>query len=76
MSIINAILGGVSSDYRDRVQIDPDRARAIDLALRAARTGDVVLIAGKGHETTQTIGDQVVPFDDRAVAALLLEDIR
>jgi UDP-N-acetylmuramoyl-L-alanyl-D-glutamate--2,6-diaminopimelate ligase len=49
-----------------------DRRRAIEQAVRAARPGDTVLIAGKGHETTQTIGDQVLPFDDRAVAAEVL----
>jgi UDP-N-acetylmuramoyl-L-alanyl-D-glutamate--2,6-diaminopimelate ligase len=47
---------------------EPDRRRAIELALADARAGDVVVIAGKGHETTQTIGDTVVPFDDREVA--------
>lgn len=45
-----------------------DRREAIHAALTAARSGDLVLIAGKGHETTQTIGDQVLPFDDREVA--------
>ena len=44
-----------------------DRRAAIALALSEAAPGDVVLIAGKGHETTQTIGDRVLPFDDRAV---------
>jgi UDP-N-acetylmuramoyl-L-alanyl-D-glutamate--2,6-diaminopimelate ligase len=76
LSIINAILDGVPSDYRDRVQTEPDRARAIAVALGAARTGDVVLIAGKGHETTQIVGDQALAFDDRAVAASLLEQLR
>ena len=56
--------------------MEPDRRRAIDIALRQARSGDVVLIAGKGHERTQTIGDQVIDFDDRAVARQLLEAIR
>ena len=45
-----------------------ERRAAIAAALAAARRGDVVLIAGKGHEETQTIGTQVLPFDDRAVA--------
>lgn len=49
-----------------------DRRSAIDAALAAARAGDLVLIAGKGHETTQTLGTQVLPFDDRAVARELL----
>ena len=43
------------------------------MLFRSARPGDVVVIAGKGHETTQTIGDDVAPFDDRKVAAELLE---
>ena len=42
--------------------------------LDAARPGDVVLIAGKGHEATQIDGDDVRPFDDRVVAAELLGD--
>jgi len=49
-----------------------DRRAAIAAALEAARPEDIVLIAGKGHETTQTLGKQVLPFDDRAVAAELL----
>ena len=49
-----------------------DRREAIAAAVREAREGDVVLVAGKGHESTQTIGNQVLPFDDRAVARDLL----
>jgi len=51
---------------------EPDRRRAIELALGGARAGDVVLIAGKGHETTQVIGQRQIPFDDRAVAGAAL----
>ncbi|MFO0678474.1 MAG: hypothetical protein U0169_18195 [Polyangiaceae bacterium] len=50
-------------DHAD-VVVELDRARAIDLAVAAAKTGDVVLVAGKGHETTQTIGTATVPFSD------------
>jgi UDP-N-acetylmuramoyl-L-alanyl-D-glutamate--2,6-diaminopimelate ligase len=73
LEIINAILEGVPADYRDRVVTEPDRRRAFAHAFGAALPGDVVVIAGKGHETTQTIGREVVPFDDRAVARELLE---
>jgi UDP-N-acetylmuramoyl-L-alanyl-D-glutamate--2,6-diaminopimelate ligase len=49
--------------------VEPDRRRAIRMALAEARAGDVVLIAGKGHETGQTFRDRTLPFDDRIVAA-------
>jgi UDP-N-acetylmuramoyl-L-alanyl-D-glutamate--2,6-diaminopimelate ligase len=51
-----------------------DRREAIASALREARSGDVVVIAGKGHETTQTIRDKKLPFDDRLVAKEILRD--
>ena len=49
-----------------------DRRRAISLAFDAAREGDAVLIAGKGHETYQELAGTVVPFDDRQVARELI----
>jgi len=67
--IINEIVGGITEGakwHRDR-----DRRAAIKQALEAADSGDVVVIAGKGHETTQTIGTTVVEFDDRLVVAEL-----
>ena len=74
-TIIASIVEGIPGGYGDgRVAVETDRRRAIDVALRAARPGDVVVIAGKGHESTQTIGATVVPFDDRAVARTLLEN--
>ncbi|MGZ4766631.1 MAG: glutamate ligase domain-containing protein, partial [Ilumatobacteraceae bacterium] len=76
LAIINATVEGVAPDYRGRVVIEPDRRQAIALALGRAQPGDVVLIAGKGHERTQTIGDQVLEFDDRAVALELLRGRR
>ncbi|HAP75599.1 MAG TPA: UDP-N-acetylmuramoyl-L-alanyl-D-glutamate--2,6-diaminopimelate ligase [Acidimicrobiaceae bacterium] len=72
LAIVNAVLDGVPADYRDRVVSEPDRRRAFAVAFGMAAPGDVVVIAGKGHETTQTIGSAVVPFDDRAVARALL----
>ena len=73
LEIINAVIGGVPPDYRDRVLTEPDRRQALATAFAAALAGDVVVIAGKGHETTQTIGGSVLPFDDRVVARELLE---
>jgi UDP-N-acetylmuramoyl-L-alanyl-D-glutamate--2,6-diaminopimelate ligase len=72
LAIINATMQGVTPDYRGRVVMEPDRRRAIEIGIRRAGAGDVVLIAGKGHEQTQTIGGLVLPFDDRAVAREIL----
>ena len=70
-AIIDDVLEGIED--RSRVIVEPDRRAAIDVALRRAGAGDVVVIAGKGHETTQTTGEVVVDFDDRAVARELME---
>lgn len=70
--ITDEILTGMTRE--DRVIVEHDRRRAIARALDASRSGDVVLIAGKGHETTQTIGERVLPFDDRVVARELLTE--
>ena len=67
MAIIEAILGGIDSNRRQSVAVEPDRKAAIELALREAGEGDVVIIAGKGHETTQEIKGVKHPFDDREV---------
>jgi len=76
MAIIDDVIDGVPSDYRGRITVEPDRHQAIALALAAAAPGDVVIIAGKGHETTQTFRSTVAPFDDRAVAQELLETMK
>jgi len=71
-AIIAAITAGLDRVDRHRVTeviVEPDRRRAIATALGLGRAGDVVLVAGKGHETTQTIGANVTEFDDRVVVA-------
>jgi UDP-N-acetylmuramoyl-L-alanyl-D-glutamate--2,6-diaminopimelate ligase len=71
--IIDEILAGVDPSDRERVTTITDRRDAIADAIGSARHGDVVVIAGKGHERTQELADEVVEFDDRAVAASVLE---
>lgn len=67
-----AILAGVSSSGGSAVDA-PGRARAIQTAVESAAPGDAILLAGKGHETTQTFADRTVSFDDREVLAHALE---
>jgi len=71
LEIIREVLVGMEPCLAERV-IEPDRREAISQAVSLARAGDVVLITGKGHETTQVIGDRVVEFDDRQIAAELV----
>jgi UDP-N-acetylmuramoyl-L-alanyl-D-glutamate--2,6-diaminopimelate ligase len=61
--IIDEILAGMSGDP----EVEPDREAAIASALVRAGEGDVVVIAGKGHEQGQEFADRIVPFDDREV---------
>jgi len=69
--IINdAIVGVQRADAK--FLVEPDRERAIELALDQARPGDVVLLAGKGHETTQVLRDRTIDFDDREVVRSIL----
>jgi UDP-N-acetylmuramoyl-L-alanyl-D-glutamate--2,6-diaminopimelate ligase len=63
-AIIDEIVAGAESG----LEIEPDRREAIARAIEEARPGDVVLIAGKGHEQGQQFRDRTVPFDDREVA--------
>lgn len=72
-TIIDEILAGVGPTDRGRVTAMADRRAAIAEAIGSARRGDVVVIAGKGHERTQELADEMVEFDDRAVAASVLE---
>jgi UDP-N-acetylmuramoyl-L-alanyl-D-glutamate--2,6-diaminopimelate ligase len=68
--IRRAMLAGVRdvpADRRAEVLEIGDRRAALAAAVRAARPGDTLLVAGKGHETGQEVGSQVLPFDDRAV---------
>jgi UDP-N-acetylmuramoyl-L-alanyl-D-glutamate--2,6-diaminopimelate ligase len=69
-AIIDEIAAGVPA--ATTVAICPDRREAIASALAGAAAGDLVLIAGKGHETVQLLGDRAIPFDDRDVVRQIL----
>ncbi len=64
--IINDILGGMEKT-KSRLAIIENRRQAIEFALSKARRGDVVLLAGKGHETYQIIGNEKIHFDEREI---------
>jgi UDP-N-acetylmuramoyl-L-alanyl-D-glutamate--2,6-diaminopimelate ligase len=68
LAILDAMVRGVR-DVGTAYVVEPDRAAAIRLAVASAQPGDVLVVAGKGHEQGQTFGDVTVPFDDRVVLA-------
>jgi len=68
-SIIREIEKGIAKP----VQVEPDRKAAIGIALALAKSGDTVVIAGKGHETYQIFRDKTIHFDDKEVAGAFLE---
>jgi UDP-N-acetylmuramoyl-L-alanyl-D-glutamate--2,6-diaminopimelate ligase len=73
-----AILGEIEPGLKAsgvRYTIEPDRATAICAALKAARAGDVVLLAGKGHEKEQILAGRTIPFDDAEVARSALAEL-
>lgn len=79
--IITMVLSGIEDAQRDRVRVQPDRARAIHDSIMDAEPGDVIVIAGKGHETEQILpdamgGTRTIHFDDREHAKLALRERR
>ena len=74
LNIMNDILVGLKR-VDSSFLLEPDRAQAIPKALKEARNGDIVLLAGKGHETYQTVGQEKIRFDDRAVAREVLREM-
>jgi UDP-N-acetylmuramoyl-L-alanyl-D-glutamate--2,6-diaminopimelate ligase len=69
--IINDVIVGVQRT-KAKLFIEADRQKAVEVALDQARAGDIVLLAGKGHETYQVLRDRTIEFDDRAVARRIL----
>lgn len=75
MAIIDEVLVGVREVAAATYVVEEDRRAAIEVAIRAAKPGDIVLLAGKGHEKTQTFADGDVPFDDVAEAERVLRTV-
>ena len=83
MTIIGQIRNGIkkaalpadseSAHPKEGYLVEPDRKTAIQSSILSSSPGDTVLIAGKGHETYQVIGEETIPFDDRIVAQQVLE---
>jgi UDP-N-acetylmuramoyl-L-alanyl-D-glutamate--2,6-diaminopimelate ligase len=71
--IIDQLEEGVRRTGKEPFLREVDRHRAIEAAVREAREGDTIVLAGKGHETYQLVGAEVLPFDDRAVVRSILE---
>ncbi|MEK9146416.1 MAG: cyanophycin synthetase, partial [Elusimicrobiota bacterium] len=74
LEILRQIEEGIRLSKRENYRIVPDRQEAVFEAVRLAQPGDVVLIAGKGHEDAQILGARAVRFDDREVALTALKD--
>ena len=72
-AIINDVLPGLA-ELGTKFLVEPDRRKAIGIAIANARVGDIVLLAGKGHEKTQTTREGVHPFDDVKVALHALHE--
>jgi UDP-N-acetylmuramoyl-L-alanyl-D-glutamate--2,6-diaminopimelate ligase len=75
MCIIDEVMVGVRATDVPFV-VEKDRNDAIEVAIRSAKPGDIVLLAGKGHEKEQIFADGAVAFDDVEVAASVLEKLR
>lgn len=80
-AIIDQVLGGIDAGERNRVRVQADRAKAIHGTILDAKPGDVIVIAGKGHETEQIVPDAVggtraIHFDDREHARAALRERR
>jgi UDP-N-acetylmuramoyl-L-alanyl-D-glutamate--2,6-diaminopimelate ligase len=71
LAIMNDVLVGLGR-FDTPYVAEPDRARAIQIAIERAQPGDVVLVAGKGHETYQVLKDRTIHFDDRETAREIL----
>lgn len=73
-AIVGEILAGFDDPGSERITVEADRRKAIELAIESARPGDIVLLAGKGHETYQIIGKESFKFSDQDIARQCLKE--
>ncbi len=73
--IIRDITRGIPEEAAVELNVEVEREKAIKMAIKAAQKGDVIVIAGKGHEDYQILGDKVISFDDGVVARVALEEM-
>ncbi|HOA33967.1 MAG TPA: cyanophycin synthetase, partial [Clostridiales bacterium] len=73
--IIDDILEGIKNT-KAKVFVEPDRRKATAIALKEAKAGDIVLLAGKGQETYQILKDKTIHYDEREVVKELLEEMK
>ena len=71
LRIINDVVVGLQKADA-KYKVEPERERALEIAIEEAQPGDIVLLAGKGHETTQVLADRTIEFDDRVKARAIL----
>ena len=71
--IMNDILSGMKKSKKN-IYIHENRKKAVEYALRRAEKNDIIFLAGKGHETSQQIGDEKIPFDEREIVKSFFEN--
>ncbi|NOR15184.1 MAG: UDP-N-acetylmuramoyl-L-alanyl-D-glutamate--2,6-diaminopimelate ligase [Candidatus Aminicenantes bacterium] len=75
LAIIAEVEAGIKQTGSEKYEIEPDRKKAILKALQMGGKGDYILVAGKGHEDYQILGDNIISFDDRLVIQELLKNL-
>ena len=76
MAIIEEVIAGFEKPDSTTITVEADRKKAVELAVKTAGKNDIVLIAGKGHETYQIIGKQKFDFNDKTIAQQCLNELK
>jgi UDP-N-acetylmuramoyl-L-alanyl-D-glutamate--2,6-diaminopimelate ligase len=76
LKIIDDIIAGFENSQAQNITVEPDRKEAIRLSIIKAKPNDIVLVAGKGHETYQIIGKQKFDFNDKTIAQNFINELK